>query len=231
MIRTARHVTIPDIMQMRTFAPRTAAAAPLVDWWTVTGKTCVAAYQPKGAASYAASLSNLANPGTYDASEGTAPDWTSAGGWDFNGTDDYLKTGLYPYSAWSALVQFGDTPGSSGNYLFGEYKAGESYALAVYSTGNSGWCVFFNNSADVGGALNKTSGNIGMAYTINYLDGAPSGVGTSGYAGAATTEILIGQLGGLAGYWYDGKIYAVVVYSDTLTGGEMATVAAAMAAL
>ena len=43
------------------------------NWWVVAGRTCVVAYQPKGAATYAASLVNLANPGTYDAVEVDAP--------------------------------------------------------------------------------------------------------------------------------------------------------------
>ena len=45
-----------------------------LSWWVVAGKTCVAAYEPLGAASLAASYVNLANPGTYDATPGTTPD-------------------------------------------------------------------------------------------------------------------------------------------------------------
>lgn len=66
------------------------------DWWVVPGKTCVAAYQPIGAASLAASYVNLANPGTYDAAPGVAPTWASATGWTFNGSTQYLTTGITP---------------------------------------------------------------------------------------------------------------------------------------
>jgi len=55
-------------------------------WWDLNGtiKSCVAAYQPVGAADYAASKVNLLNPGTYNLSDGVAyPDWASATGWTF----------------------------------------------------------------------------------------------------------------------------------------------------
>ena len=69
-------------------------AAPVPDWWDLGGTIacCVAAYQPKGAASYAASLINLANPGTYDATAGVAPTWAAGTGWSFDGTQ-WLSSG------------------------------------------------------------------------------------------------------------------------------------------
>jgi hypothetical protein len=43
----------------------------------------IAAYQPKGAASLAASYVNLANPGTHDLSTTSAPEWSASTGWGF----------------------------------------------------------------------------------------------------------------------------------------------------
>lgn len=85
-----------------------AAGAPPANWWPVAGKTTAAAYRAKGVASYAASLTNLANPGTNDATEGVAPSWAGATGWTFNGSTQHLLTGLSPTSdaTWSALVRF-----------------------------------------------------------------------------------------------------------------------------
>ena len=52
------------------------------NWWQSGGASgCVAAYQAKGAANYAASLVNLANPGTLDLTIAVAPSWTAAAGW------------------------------------------------------------------------------------------------------------------------------------------------------
>jgi len=61
-----------------------------IDWWLAGGinaANCIAAYQPIGAADYATSKVNLANPGTYDAYEGTAPDWSAVTGWTFDSTN------------------------------------------------------------------------------------------------------------------------------------------------
>ena len=48
-----------------TFQPN-SQAKKAGGWWDLNGTitSCIAAYQPKGAASYAASKVNLANPGT-----------------------------------------------------------------------------------------------------------------------------------------------------------------------
>ena len=79
-------------------------------WWLAGGisaENCVAAYQAKGAADYAASLVNLANPGTYNAANGNSPTFNTAIGWTFDGVNDYLVTGIVPASdqSWSAIVR------------------------------------------------------------------------------------------------------------------------------
>lgn len=53
---------------------------------------CLAAYQPKNAASYAASKVNRVNPGTYDLTNGVAyPSWAAATGWTFaSASSQYL---------------------------------------------------------------------------------------------------------------------------------------------
>jgi hypothetical protein len=57
-------------------------------WYNVPGKTCLAAYAAKGAASYTASKLNLAIPGNYDLSDeySTPPSWNATDGWLFTGT-------------------------------------------------------------------------------------------------------------------------------------------------
>lgn len=60
-----------------------AASPPAAAPWYLAGgaPTPIAVYQPKGAASLAASYVNLANPGTYDAAADVpgygAPTWTT----------------------------------------------------------------------------------------------------------------------------------------------------------
>lgn len=68
------------------------------DWWLAGGvnsSDCLAAYQSIGVDNYVASKVNLANPGTYNITDGASyPTWNAATGWTFDGVDDYLDTNL-----------------------------------------------------------------------------------------------------------------------------------------
>jgi len=112
MQRMGRVTVLPGIMSVRYHAP---AAAGAVSWWVVAGKTCVAAYQPKGAADIAASYVNLASPGTYNAAPGTAPTWDATSGWIFNGSTQYLTTGVIPtvFNTWTVIVRFSNVSGGA----------------------------------------------------------------------------------------------------------------------
>ncbi len=91
-------------------------------WWLAGGipqSACVAAYQPKGAASYAASLVNLANPGTYNAAAGNAPDWDASNGWMFvKANSNYLKTNINPVDGWSVTVRYSNYVSNTGDTAF-----------------------------------------------------------------------------------------------------------------
>jgi hypothetical protein len=82
-------------------------------WWLsggIAAANCIAAYQAKGAADYAASKVNLANPGTYNAADGAAnPTWDGTNGWKFDATSSqYLNSGVTPEDdrTWSAIIRF-----------------------------------------------------------------------------------------------------------------------------
>lgn len=94
----------------------------------------VAVYQPKGAASLAASYVNLVNPGTYDAAPGVAPT-LGASGWIFNGTSQYLTTGYSAnQNAATLIVRFADK--TNNNYIAGwNITAGSRFALLSNATG------------------------------------------------------------------------------------------------
>jgi hypothetical protein len=89
------------------------AAAAAVPWWLAGGvaaANAIAVYQPKGAADLAASYVNLANPGTYDAAPGTAPTFDAATGWTFNGSTQYLTTGVTNGAAWIGSPLYPKSP-------------------------------------------------------------------------------------------------------------------------
>lgn len=134
VIHSGRHVVIPPIMGVRTFAPKTAAATwEPDDWWTIAGVTCIVAYQAIGAPSQALSYTNVANPGTYDAFAGSAPSWDAGVGWTFD--DTYLRTGLTPSSTSSMII----------NYTLTE-AAGYAFAAGVFvSSPNNNFFILPGN--------------------------------------------------------------------------------------
>jgi len=94
---------------------------------------CVAAYEPICAVSLADSYINRANPGTYNATPGTAPTWAESTGWTFNGSSQYLTTGIVLSSqVSSALCRFSGYNAAANSYLFGRTDAG-------FNTFRVGW--------------------------------------------------------------------------------------------
>lgn len=214
-----------------TFDRHAAAAAAAPAWWEVAGKTCVAAYQAKGAADYATSLVNLANPGTNDAAEGVAPGWSIATGWVFSGSE-YLLSGAVPTSqASSMLVQFSDGPTSGFAVMCGQLLL---YTAAVGLSGCWGGAnsIYWNGTDGVSllRAPELVSGNLAYAGLYAYRDGvAESGSFESGWAGTFSNIQIGGSVSGQEAW--AGKVHAYAFYSDTLTAGEVATVSSAMSSL
>ena len=204
---------------------KTSGAAP-VDWWESGGATgAVAAYQPIGAASLAASYTNLANPGTNDAAPGIAPTWDAVNGWSgFNANSAYLTTGISPTSSSTVLFRFSDAVNDTDNlYLFGM----AFFYLTPYRDISSG--TKYSN----GGSINLVDGGtlagvLGIAGNRAYKNG--SDVGEIPAGASPSLAIEIGRYTGL-GLHTKAKIQAVAIYSSTLTAPQVAAVSAAMAAL
>jgi hypothetical protein len=204
------------------------------NWWepTTGSFTCVAAYQAKGAASLAASYVNLANPGTNDAAPGSAPTFDTSYGWDFNGSSNYLTTGIIPTVSYSALVRFSDG-GTGDEYLLGTFNASDSKIFGLRPT-NPGAARNHFNAGDLfvsGGRI--TSGVMGLAGKTGYLNGVSCG--TIG-AGTSTWDagIYIGARnndGFAVGGYCSAKIQAIAIYSTTLDATQVGEITANMNAL
>lgn len=210
---------------MQIITPRSAAAA---GWWEVAGKTCVAAYQPKGAASYAASLVNLANPGTYDATEGVAPDWATGTGWSFNGIDDWLNSNVPANACQTYIVQYTDLVATAAaRYIFGT-SGGWTHrtSIEVHNT-----AVRYLHGGQVDVAPSLAAGNLGISGQQGYRNGTAEG-GSCGTGVANADVMYIGcfNASGPANF-HQVVVVALAFYVEALTAAEMATLATAMAAL
>lgn len=199
------------------------AAAAAAGWWVVAGKTCVAAYQPKGAASLAASYVNLANPGTYNAAPGGgAPTWASGTGWPA-GSGVYLTTGIVPQSTWTVICRFAGM--ISNSVMFGSFWGGAYYQYERYNN-----VFYYENGPFV--AATAPAGNAGVIAIADracYLNGTLDKTLAAGAPSALPIYLL--NRNPIAGVATAGSMQAFAIYSDTLSAGEVATVSSAMAAL
>ena len=206
------------------FGPGLAGAAAAATWWTAGGATgAVAVYQPKGAASLAASYTNLANPGTNNAAPGTAPTFNAATGWTFDGATQHLSSGVTGNTdAWSYLFRYSGATGAG--FAFGSLEANRLWGPRV-TFGR----IYFGNIFVDRGTL-PAAGIYGQAGVNRYLDGASDGAFSS-YSFTGTTALEIGRATGIETIYFNGSIQAVAIYNTTLTAPMVAAISTAMAAL
>lgn len=200
------------------------------NWWTAGGATgAIAAYQPKSAADYATSKVNLANPGTFDCTDGTsAPSWTSANGWSFNGSS-FVKTGVTVTSSYTMLIQI-NTIGSGQATPCG-VRAGGSSLFDIYCD-YFGTLYFGNGGQFTYGTPFTSPGNIGLAGGGGIINGTSIASGSAGYSSTGDDVYIGGRNGN--GSFDNGatfKCTAMGLWNNTLSSGQLTAVATAMAAL
>lgn len=192
----------------------------------------VAVYQPKGAASLAASYVNLVNPGTFDAAPGTAPTFDAGTGWTFAAAStQYLTTGITPASGYTILCRFsGVTNGVDNQYLIGQRN----------NTGNRRFYLLINANANTvvygsGGAATVApellTGVLAVSGQQGYRNGSADGAAITAWDSPNSANILaIGALQTitLSGY-LSGSIQAIAICSSTQTAGQIAAASAAVA--
>lgn len=198
-------------------------------WWLsggVSAANAIAVYQPKGAASLAASYTNLANPGTYTAAPGVAPTFDAATGWTFNGSSQYLTTGVNPSGSWSMLLRMANAPAAT-RYIAGVSATNQAFFFLNVATA----VLFYNNTAATGG-INKTGAPgadvLAIAGVNAYRNGSVVS-GTMPGTAQATAAVEIGRVAGTN--FYSGDILAFALYDTTLSAAQVAAISAAMAAL
>lgn len=212
-----------------------------VDWWLAGGipaANCIAAYQPIGAADYATSLVNLANPGTYDAYAGEAPNFAAATGWGFTGTQylltDCPTTGAKPVSFIARLTpSAGGTRtihGSTFNIPFG-------LAMRIYASGQFDLIKAETAIIDDSTALltDDSTYVVGYSYSaagecILYVNGSGETPATNDQTLGAG-NLVIGRHGFSATEFLLGTMQALASYDTVLLPAQFLAVSAEMAAL
>lgn len=199
-------------------------------WFTApSGAACVAAYDAVGASSLADSYVNEANPGTYTAAPGVAPTWAYGTGWTFNGTTQYLTTGITVTSnTWSVLVRFTNGASTLDRMLCGGYVGSGTADFGLFQV-TGGKSYYVNNALKAAPSI-YTSGVLGMAGKTAYINGAAE-TGAIGAGAVTGAGFYVGRNAASANYYFPGKIQALAIYSATLTLADVVAITAAMNAL
>jgi hypothetical protein len=191
-----------------------------------------AAYQPKGAASLAASYTDLSGNGN-DAGVGVAPDWDAVNGWKFNGSTHYLTTTFVPQNDQSQtmIVQFTNGVPALVRYMCGSFGGTDSrFHLGLTTSGGNR--RQYGHGSFTTAATGSNAGNMCVSGSDGYYNGADE----VNIANGAFTDPLSVYIGCRhrptgADDFQAAYIQAFVLCSSTQTAGQIATAAAAMAAL
>lgn len=199
-------------------------------WYRAGGAPApLAVYQPKGAASLAASYVNLVAPGTNNCATGTAPTFATATGWTFTAaSSQYLTTGLVPVQATTTIVRFASA--TAGAAFSTRQTGAYRHEVWPFISGSPSKRQYANGqSLQINDG--QTSGVMAVAGLDPYLNGADDGslVALAGTAPA----MLIGASNdnGTPSFFFGGVIIAFAHYGSVLTPAQVAAVSTAMAAL
>jgi len=207
-----------------TFQPKSQAAVG--GWWLAGGiaaANCIAAYQPKGAADYAASKVNLTGNATYDATEVVAPGWSSDSGWEFDNTSEGFDIGLTGLSPLSTSVIIRYWRPTSGIYGRAILLAGTNLRYYVLTDnmcfwGSANYQTNTGGGGDLIGAIAGYKAYMNGSFTDD-LDTSKTGT---------MTATKIGQT------YSDGtavNLYAMAIYNAALTAQNISDLTTAMNAL
>lgn len=208
------------------------AAAPL-QWWQLGGATAIIAYQPKGAASYEASKTNLAQPGVQDAVKAGAndPTWTAATGWQITGSANYMRSNapitVDADKSQTLIIQFTNAD-ISANFKGIAGRASTVPRLQLYARYVTNIAYANNVSIIYSGSSPTAAGNLAVTGAWGYKNGSPDVAIVAGGTSATDDVLYIG----LSGVHFCAHYTVAVAYYDvSLNDAQIALVAAAMAAL
>lgn len=212
---------------------------------------CRGAYQAKGAASAAAALSNLANPGTFDLQNGTAyPTWDAATGWTFAAASSQYLTiasALMAGVPISMVCRFQSADITTVRLLMSICDTGVGGYFALYCDGATAGDPIISRTYGGGGGSSATTASgytAGAWYTAAgvftsatlraaYINGGSKGtdVVSRTPSGLDTTYIGTYYSGGALSTFLNGKIAACAFYNIALSDAQVLAIHNAMMAL
>jgi hypothetical protein len=187
-------------------------------WYRAGGAPApIAVWQPKGAASSAAALVNLVNPGTYDAFGSNQATWNALG-WVGNSSQKSFRTGLaFPQNG-SAFCCWTNASGTANSALMGSNETGKKFVLRTKITTGTQLQFLYANLQLLYTITPPAAGSLALAKYDCYLNG--QNIGTlSGADAVPTWEVVLMGVntdnanpptvspGFYNGYWCAGAIW------------------------
>lgn len=208
------------------------SSPPVVsDWWLggglISESTDYVVYDPLIAADLAASYVNLANPGTNNATVGSAP--TLSQGWVFNGSSNYLSSGV-PAKVSQTVIAWieGNNDFITGAYAFGATQSTPTRTLfyrPISSTAHE-----FQKGATKA-SLSPTYNGAVIAITENkaYGNGVYEQL-LDGFPSDGTREMYLGcyNSNGTASNFCKCRILRFAIYNFSLSDAQVEAVTNAM---
>lgn len=217
-----RHVMIPgDAASVN--AGRNTLHASGVSWWLAGGATgCVWAYQAVNAASEAAAVVNLANPGTYDLIAVGSPSWSAAGFYS-NNASNYYRTVYTPASVDQNYTVIARVAGQA---AVGAGGANRLYVWSRYVYNND---VVYGNGTSLIKAGALAAGNIAVSGNTGFRNGIAE-TGTLSAWSDPRLEMYVCAINGLSAN-HVGYVLAAALFRPAQSAAVVAALSAAMAAL
>jgi len=227
----------------------TGAGGAALPWWNPDGATpgggggtCVGAYRAidtpgslwgAGPANYAESLINLANPGTYDLTEGNgAVPWAALTGWGFvTALAKYLIPGIIPNADMSLMSQHSDLVASVVAPTIAAFQNTPARLYLYPEIGTN--AVGYGKGGISTVAPRLISGNLCVSGQVGYRNGIPDGAPIlSGFIPTNTPYIgATNSQTGLASQFITANIRAIALYTVELTAAQVLARATAMSLL
>lgn len=192
---------------------------PLSDTYTI--------YDPLAAEDLASSYVNLANPGTRNASLGTAPAHAQGTGWTFTAaSSQYLKTSTLGKDNQTVIIW---VEGASGVYAIGFFTNSGGLREQWIRPVNSSTTAFRRQAGTVSLAGATTGGVLGISKTNAYKNGIDVG-NLNAWVGADGLELYIGchNSNGSPANYFGGKVLRVGIYDFELSAAQVEAVIEAM---
>jgi hypothetical protein len=214
-------------------------------WWAAGGSAAKisAVYKPKGAANLAASYLRIAGSGgnaNLDPAVvgvGVAPTWNATNGWIFNGTTQFLSTGIVPANnqGWGMVIKWSNPHATSIFVALAgvSHAAGEGFMTPLRRDLTPDSYNYYNGGLLLlTGVRTAESGCSAVSGNKGYFNGAAETGTIPTSVTPNTLDIYIGTAHVAAGAYFaarqDCYIQAIAIYSTAPTAAQILAISAAI---